>query len=146
MLEASAQPHSVAYSPCGWAGFLPQLPLPLPRSDIPSLVKMRQHCILACHATRRRATKDTFCSSSASTEVPWFPAGISTLLGLLLTTLELFQWSLRCFSFDVRMQKTPRGERNATWKPSTLFFLTAASREPWPRAARGSDEVCSQVM
>lgn len=38
----------------------------------------------------------------------WFAASISTLLGLLLTTPQLFLWSLKCFPFDVRMLETSR--------------------------------------
>ena len=37
-------------------------------------------------------------------------------------------------------------QHDATWKPSTFFFLTTASRQPWPKTASGSDEGCSQVM
>lgn len=52
-----------SFSPWGWMGFLPKLPLPLPRSDVPSLGKVKHHCTLTYCAARGRDTTDTFYSN-----------------------------------------------------------------------------------
>lgn len=139
----AAQPHSAAYSPWGWVGFLPKLPLPLPRSDCSQPGKGEA----SLHLTMLRCSGE---GHQRHVLQQWFPAGIGTLLGFTGLTsradhpLAVSVESEMLFLWRKDAENFTRRQHDATWKPSTLFFLTRASREPWPTTGSGSDEGCSQ--